>query len=154
MAIEFEVHEFMAVPPEEVYRALTDLDGAADWMPGLIRVEKLSEGGFAPGFQWRETRKMFGKEATEQFEVTDCDPPRKIALRVDGTKGTSGRGEYLFEFRLQPDQGGTRVYMGGTIQDTGVVGTLLGWLLVFPYKKACAKDLRALKDHLEGGGEG
>lgn len=149
MAIEFEIHEFFARPPDIVFGALTDLDGASAWMPGFVGIDRLTDGPFQVGTEWRETRRMFGRETTEQFEVTTSDAPSRIGIRVDGTKGSSKRGEYLFDYRLQPDQGGTRVYLSGSIHQTGLLGTLLGLLLVLPYKRMCANDLRALKHHLE-----
>jgi hypothetical protein len=58
-------------------------------MPSLVRIEPLTEGPMRPGSEWRETRRIFKREATEQFEVTTMEPPRHLGLRVDGTKGAS-----------------------------------------------------------------
>jgi len=148
MAIEFTVTQHFVAPPERVFDALTDLEGAADWMPGLVGIEQLTAGDFGPGTEWRETRRMFGHEATEQFEVTDCEPPRHLGLRVDGTRGTSRRGEYLFDYRLEPSGGGTEVVLHGQIRELGTIMGLLGRLMKGPYRKACAKDLEALARHL------
>lgn len=147
--MEFEIHEFFAIPPEGVFDALTDLDGLDKWMPGFVRMERVAGEGFGPGTEWRETRKFFGKEATEQFEVTGADRPKRIEIRVDGAKGTSKKGEYLFTYRLEPDQGGTRVYLSGEIRGVPALFRMIGFVLIIPYKKACANDLKALKTHLE-----
>jgi carbon monoxide dehydrogenase subunit G len=152
MAIEFTLTQHISGAPDLVFHALTDLDGAADWMPGFVRIEKLSQGEFGVGFEWRETRKFFGKEATEQFEVTRCESPTELSVRVDGSKGSSRRGEYLFDYRLQPKGAGTDVTLHASISGLGRFGTLVGRLFVGQYKKACAKDLGALAEHLEGSG--
>jgi hypothetical protein len=93
---------------------------------------------------------MFGREATEEFQVTAVDRPHRLELRVDGSKGSSGRGEYLFTYRLEPSDGAaTDVRLTGEIRGlTGVAG-VVGRLFSGTYRKSCAKDLAALKRHLE-----
>jgi hypothetical protein len=49
---------------------------------------------------------MYGKQAPEQFEVTRVVAPRALGLRVDGTKGTSGKGEYLLPGDADSEQAG------------------------------------------------
>jgi len=150
MAIEFSVSQQFAAPPDRVHAAMTDLDHAPDWMPGLVRIERLTPGDFAVGTRWRETRKMFDKEATEEFEVTECAPPGSLAVRVDGSRGTSGSGVFDFRYRLDPAEGGTLVVMDGTIDGMRGVMGFLGHFMVGAYRKACAKDLACLADHVAG----
>lgn len=149
MAIQFEVTETFQAPPEQVFDALTSLGDAGRWMPGLVRIEPLGAGAAAVGGGWRETRRMFGREATEEFEVIAHDRPRLLGLRVDGSRGSSGRGVFLFSYGLEPRDGGTAVRLSAEIRGlTGVAG-LMGRLFAGSYRKSCAKDLVALKDHLE-----
>jgi uncharacterized protein YndB with AHSA1/START domain len=151
MAARFSVSQHFAHSPERVFQALTDLEGAGQWMPGFVRMELLTEGEFRVGTEWRETRRLFGKEATEQFEVTACEPPRRVGIRVDGSKGSSKRGEYVFDYRLEPAaETGTNVLLHGEIRGLSGLMGLISKLMVGPFKKACAKDLRALAEHLEG----
>jgi hypothetical protein len=79
------------------------------------------------------------------------DRPRSFLLYVDGTKGSSKRGEYRFAYRLEPMAHGTRVVMNGTIEGMGVMGALLGFLMKGMFRKAMQKDMDALKAHVEGG---
>lgn len=148
MAVEFTVQQRFPNAPDRVFQALTDLEGVAKWMPGFVKIEILSEGAFGVGTQWRETRKLFGKEATEQFEVTRFEPPTGLGLRVDGSKGTSKRGEYLFDYQLAPQNGGTEVTLNGAIRGLGRIAGLISRLFVGTLKKACVKDLSALATHL------
>lgn len=150
MATRFSVTEQFSLPREEVYRALTDLEGAESWMPNLLGIERLDDGELRVGSEWRETRKMFGKEATEHFEVTGLEAPRSIDLRVDGSKGTSRKGEYRFHYELEPGEAGTRVRLEGEIRGLSGVAALLSRLMAGSFRKACAADLTALKEHLEG----
>ena len=139
------------LPPARVFAPLADLDSMAKWMPGFVRVERLTEGPLRVGSQYRETRKTMGHQATEHFEVTALDPPRRLALRVDGTKGSSRRGEYLFEYALAPSGGGTDLILTGEIRGLGRFAEFLGRIFAGPMKKVIAKDLDSLKAHLESG---
>jgi hypothetical protein len=130
---------------------MTDLDSWPRWMQGLVRVEKLTEGPYAVGTRWRETRKMFGSEASEVFEVTGYDPPRRIGLFVDGTQGTTGKGAYRFVYTLEPAAGNaTRLRLDGEVDMPGVVARVLGFALKGMFRKGCERDTRALKAYLEG----
>lgn len=148
MSIRLHLTQQVAAPPERVFAALTDLDGAGAWMPGLVRIERLTEGPMRVGSAWRETRKMMGKEATEELEVTTMEAPWRFAVRCDGTKGTSGQGEYLFSYRLSPEGGRTRVELDAEIRALGPIRRLLARLMVGMYRKMMAKDLQALHDYL------
>lgn len=148
MAIEFEITQRFEQPPHRVFEGLTDLDRADEWMPAFVSIDRLTPGPFAVGTEWRETRKFFGKEATEQFEVTRHDPPTQLGVRVDGSKGSSKKGEYLFDYQLEAEDGGTTVTLHGKIQGLSGFSALFGKLMAGPYKKACANDLRALAEHL------
>ena len=138
----------MDAPHDQVFDAMADLDGATYWMPGLVGLERLDAGALGPGSRWKETRKIFGKEAFEVFEVTEFVRPTRLGLRVDGSQGTSSRGEYLFQYRLDPENGGTRVHLDGEIRGLSGLLAVFGRLMAGPYKKACAKDLQALSAYL------
>jgi uncharacterized protein YndB with AHSA1/START domain len=149
MSIPFEVKRSFQVTKEEAYRALLDLESADRWMQGLVRIERLDAGPLEEGSQWRETRKMFGKEATEHFEVAELAAPDKIVLRCDGTKGTTGKGEFIFTYLLSSRGDATDITMLGEIRGLTGMSKWLGKLMVGSFKKACTKDLDCLKDYLE-----
>jgi carbon monoxide dehydrogenase subunit G len=151
MALQFTLEERFDAPPETVFRALTDLDKAGEWMPGFVSLEKLSEGEFGAGTEWRETRKMYGRKATEQFQVTRYQPHSNLELFVDGTKGTTGRGHFRFAYDLAPADQGTIVKFSGEIGGMGRIMELLGRLFLPSFKKACARDLQAVRAHVHAG---
>ena len=148
MSATFATSVYVEAAPAVVFAALSDIERWKDWVPSLVSVEKLTPGAFSPGTEFRETRKMFGKEATEPFRVTRWDPPSRIDLSADGTKGSSKRGEYLFTYELLPDRNGTNVELTGDIRMPGL-WSLFSRMMVGTFKKACHKDLEALKAHLE-----
>lgn len=98
MSIQFEVERTAKVNQQDVYHALLDIDHAENWMQGLVKMQRLDEGPMKVGSEWHETRKMYGAKATEHFEVIQLDEPNKIVLRCDGTKGTTGKGEYIYVY--------------------------------------------------------
>lgn len=151
MPIQFAVSEHFAAPKEKVFDGLTDLDSAKIWMKGFISIEKIKGSRVETGAVWRETRKMFGKAATEEFEVLSVIPNQEIRLRVDGTKGTSKKGEYLFQYLLEEKNGGTMVTLNGEIKGLRGFSAFMGKLFKGMFKKACIKDVQALKKYLETG---
>ena len=86
MSFSFTIAETIAATPDRVYAVCTDLDRAGDWMNGLVRIEWLTDGGFREGARWREVRKMFGKDAAEEFLVRALVPNESFTLWVDGSK--------------------------------------------------------------------
>ena len=101
------------------------------------------------GTRFRETRVMFGKEATEEMWVTEFVPNRSMTIRADGC-GCEYTTVYTFE-----DRGAaTHVRLEMTIRP----GTFLAWLMIplgwimTPFMRKCfAQDMEDLGTALEGG---
>lgn len=149
MSIRFEVKRTIQVTQLIAYKGLLDLDSAKHWMQGLVGIERLDVGPIRLGSQWKETRKMFGKEATEHFEVVELTEPDKIVLRCDGTKGTTGKGEFMFTYILSSSDNHTEVTLNGEINGLTGLSKFFGKLMAGTFKKACEKDLDRLKNYLE-----
>lgn len=153
MAKSMHWREEIAAPPERVFAALAEPDQVAKWMPGFVRFERLTPGPLAVGSRLRETRKMMGHEATEEFEVIVYEPPRVFGLYVDGRKGSSKQGEFRFRYTLAPGGPGTILTVDGEFGGlTGCMGGcmfLLGPLMAGFFRKAIAKDHTALKAYCE-----
>ncbi|WP_084124900.1 SRPBCC family protein [Demequina sp. NBRC 110054] len=94
-------------PVATVWEILTDLDGAPDVMTGILAIERLGgPDGYEVGTRWRETRKMFGKEATEDMEVASVVAPRETTV-VAHSHGA----DYVSGFTVEELPGGTRLTM-------------------------------------------
>ncbi len=152
MALEFSSEISIDAPAQLVFEAMTDPGHYGQWMQGLIKIEQLTDGDFGLGTEFKETRKFYGREAVEHFEVVDFQAPERLGLRVDGTKGDSKKGEYRFEYTFSPTAGGsgTLLKMEGQIDMPGRLARLMGKLFMGTFKKACLKDLEAMKTYLEG----
>ena len=62
---DITVSTHVYAPLERVFEVYTQIDKAAERIPGITDLEVLSEGPFGEGTRWRETRVMFKKKATE-----------------------------------------------------------------------------------------
>lgn len=147
--MNFTIDTHVNATPERVYAVATDLDAAKRWMHGLISIDKTTEGPFAVGTEWDETRKEFGKQATEHFEVTELDPPRRIGLYVDGKKGSMKKGEYRFTYLFEPHAAGTHVTMSGSIDMPGRFAGIMSKIFGRFFIKAMQRDLAAMKAYAE-----
>ncbi|MFW2513747.1 SRPBCC family protein [Demequina sp. SO4-13] len=128
--------------PRVVWSILTDLDGAPDVLSGVVAVERLEGEGYEVGVKWRETRRMLGKEASEEMWVVAVEEPFTTTVSAE-----SGGTRYATVFVCEPIEGGTRlsVDFGGESVNPGL-GQRIGWALfgkigLKSTQKALVKDL-------------
>ncbi|WP_338672372.1 SRPBCC family protein [Streptomyces sp. SCSIO 30461] len=150
------VEQRIAAPAAHVWEAMTDLRGMDRVLSGVERVEVLTDGPFREGTRWRETRRMLGKEATEEMYVTASEPPGRYVVEAD-----SQGAHYVSEFTLQPLGPETTVVRmtfsavppGGAM---GLLAKVLGGLGARAVRKAIARDLADIAAAVEGrrSGEG
>ncbi len=132
----------VAAPADRVWSVLTDLERSPEVISGVDSVERLDDGaGFAVGTRWRETRTMFGKEATEVMWVTAMDPGRDYVVEAE-SRGVHYRSELGVSpegdaaCRLWMTFGATPLTLGGRI-----MGATIGLLFRGATRKMLAKDL-------------
>ena len=65
------VSERIDAPVDRVFASLTDLASMPDVVSGVDRVDLLTDGPMQVGTRWRESRTFFGKEATEEMEISE-----------------------------------------------------------------------------------
>lgn len=105
-----EVERTVRASAERVWAVLADVAHADQTMSGVTRVELITDGPYGVGTQWHETRRMFGKEGTEQLRVTVADEPVRTVVEAD-----SAGVHFVTEFTLTPSADeGTRLSMGFT----------------------------------------
>jgi carbon monoxide dehydrogenase subunit G len=67
-----------------VWGILTDLEGSVDTISAIQKVQILSDRkDFGVGTAWRETRTMFGRQATEDMEVIEMVPGASYVTQAD-----------------------------------------------------------------------
>lgn len=153
MAITFSQNFSIPASPERVYAVLTDAEQCKHWMHNFVAIEPLNDlPPFTTGYRFKETRKMFGKAASEVFEIKEAQAPSKLVMYIDGKQGSSKRGYYLFTYTLQPQGSGTLIKLDAEMGGTGKFYEWLGRLFVGMFKKAIAKDMQAMADYITKSG--
>ncbi|MEV0687187.1 SRPBCC family protein [Nocardia sp. NPDC050378] len=111
------VRREIEAPVQRVWDVLTDLDNAPANLTGIVQVERVAGDTYAVGTRWRETRKVFGKEATEEMTVAEVEPLQRTVILAE-----SGGMRYRSEFTLAPTPTGTALTMtfGGDSDATGL----------------------------------
>jgi carbon monoxide dehydrogenase subunit G len=134
-------------PPERVFALASSFATMPERIPGIKRVEMLTDGPVGVGTRFNETRVMFGKEATETMEVTAFDPPRSYNL-VANSCGCI----YDSRFECTPSAGGTLVTLTFNITAVSFFAKLmspLSKLMSGMMRKCFDGDLEAIKKAAE-----
>jgi hypothetical protein len=139
----FTVDRHISAPPDVVFARATDFRRACETVNAIVKMEVLTSGPVGVGTRFRETRMMFGREATEEMTVTAFEPPRGYTLSAE-----SHGSRYHTELSFAPDGQGTRMAM--TFQGTPVsfmarVMSVLMRPMMKSVMKMCAKDLDDIK---------
>lgn len=141
----------VAAPPDRVWAVLTDLDGAEQTLTGVTRIERISGDGYEVGTRWRETRTMFGRDATEEMWVAEVEPAHRTVVKA-GSAGT----DYTTVFTLAPAGSGTSLTMtfsadAGKSALNRLMAATVGRLGARFARKAMAADLRDIAARAEAG---
>ena len=136
---------FVQASPAVVWDVVTDIPNAATTIHAIEKVEVLHQPPHGVvGLKWRETRKLFGKEATEVMWITDAAE----ASHYD-TRAESHGAVYTTRIGLQPVDGGTRLSMdfSSAPQTFGakVMGAIFGVMMKGSMRKMILKDLEDIK---------
>ena len=138
----------IAAPVDAVYREFTDIANVWEHIEDITKIEMLTDGPLRAGTRFRETRIMFKKPTTEEFEVTAVEPNKRFAM----TSESCGC-RYDMEPRFTADGDGTRVDFAMSAKPLTFVAKLmtpLGWLMQGMMKKCIAKDFDQLQARVEG----
>jgi uncharacterized protein YndB with AHSA1/START domain len=155
--MQIEVSREIGAPAEHVWALVTDLPNSPEVMSAISKIEIL--GGpesFGVGTRWRETRTMFGREATEVMQVRDLTPGRAYTVTAE-SHGT----RYTTTMEVIPagdHQCILRMSFAGEATSTvsRVMSATVGRLMVGPTRKAIEQDLvdvAAVAEAGSGGGQ-
>ncbi len=128
--------------PAQIWKVLTDIEGAAQNITGIEKVERLDGGSdFGVGTRWRETRTLFGRTATEEMEITELDPGRSYV-----TEARSHGAFYRSVIEVEPTPtGGSRItWVFGAEPEKPVarlMAATIGRLFERATRKALQQDL-------------
>lgn len=82
--MEVSVEVEIAKSKEQVWQAISDIDHCMDMISGILAIEILHrpKSGLL-GLKWKETRMMFGKEASETMWITDVVENQYYCTRAE-----------------------------------------------------------------------
>ncbi len=150
MGMNCSTDRHIAAPPEALWAILSDLDRWGETITAIKSLEKLTEGPVGPGTRFRETRVMFGREATEVMTIDEFRPPHRMTFVAE-----SHGSKYFSEMRFEPDAGGTRATIAfrAEPQSLGakVMGVLMGPMMKGSIVKAFDADLEDMQRAAEAG---
>lgn len=140
--MEMQVTRTIAAPPVTVWGLITDIPNSPQVISGIDSVDMIGgPEGFGVGTRWRETRTMFGKEATEEMEVSAVSAGTSYSV-IAASRGM----RYESTLTLQPTSADactlTMVFAGEpTSAVSRAMAATIGRLFVGQTRKALEKDL-------------
>ncbi len=140
----------IAAPRHEVFSLFTDMHNLSENISGIIRSEVLTEGPIGEGSRFRETRKMFGKEHTEEMWITGFTPNESYCVEAESCGSHD-----ITAFSFADEPGGTRVDVSFDSVPQKFMAKVMTKIMGRTMIKACAKlfdkDMQDLKVIAEGG---
>ena len=138
----------IASPPARTFEVFTDLEQAARTIDGITSLEVLTDAPTGVGTRFRETRTMFGREATEEMEFTEFEPSRRYTVECD-----SCGAHWTSVYRFTPEGERTRVDVEMTVTPVSLMAKLMSPLSAAfsgTLIKCLKKDLEDLGRAAEG----
>ena len=127
-----------------VFAVFCDLENAAANISAITKLEVLAgPSQLNLGTRWRETRTMFGRQASEVMWVTEYTENASYAVEAE-SHGT----HYRTEYRFSAEGNGTRVtmtFVGKPVSFGARLLSPISLLFISASKKACRQDLLQLK---------
>ena len=144
-----EVSKQINAGQDAVFAVFSDLEKIAERITDIVKLEILARGDkVGVGTRWRETRVMFGKQATEEMEITSFTAP--TGYRVEAKSHGS---HYISEYRFQSQGQGTLVTMTFRAEPLNLFTRVMGFLMAPMMRKTMVncldKDMTDLKTQLE-----
>ena len=134
---------------DRVWYAITDIENAQDRLSEIVSLkvlEKPDEG--LVGLKWTETRKVFGKEATETMWITEYEDGKYYQTRAENHGAV-----YISRLSLSPVGENTLLTMSfeGTSESFWVrlISGCFGFLMKGSMVKLIEKDLADIKHYVE-----
>ncbi len=82
MPHEVTLSRRVSAPPSAVWEVLTDLHQAQRRLSQVTALQVITDGPYAVGTRWRETRRMMGASDTQELVVVENDPLRRTVTEA------------------------------------------------------------------------
>ncbi len=138
------IHRFINAPVAVVFDTVAHIENFAQAIPDITNVEFLSDTQKGVGTRFKETRKMKGRVAVVELEVTEYKPDKYIRL-ISNAGGTIW--DTIFTTEAAGD--GTNMTMMMDAKPYKLLAKLFIPLTKGMIGKAIEKDMNALKTYCE-----
>lgn len=145
--MDVRVSKHINAPIELVFDVFSNIQQIEERIEGITKVEILSDVQQGVGTRWRETRIMFGREATEEMEISALRPNHSYEV-VASSNGVDYHTIYTFTEK----DGGTLVEMVFSGKPTSFIAKLMtpiGYLFKDITRQALEDDMDNLKQLCE-----
>jgi hypothetical protein len=145
--MQCSVERLIRAPREIVFAVASDIPRWPEVISSIDRIELLTPGPIAAGSRFRETRRMFGREAAEEMTVSELTPPELFVLTAEN-HGTRYRAEHIFA----PAHDATHVtlvFSGAPVTFLARLLSPLGRVMLGHLEKQLEADLDDLKHAAE-----
>jgi len=139
-----ELKIFIQRPVAEVFEFLSKVENMPKWAEKIVDAAQTSDGAVNVGTACYIVSKAMGREATQDFVVTECVENLKYSA-----KSTSGPVEMETSYQLEPTDDGTNVHSITKVYMSGMMA-LAGPIMAHKMKSQFEKDHANLKQLLEG----
>jgi hypothetical protein len=145
LAVDIQI----SAPRAKVWAAITDIENCTDMISSIIDLDILNlPTDTIVDLKWKETRKMFGKEATETMWITDF-----VENEYYCTRAESHGSVYITKFSLKEVDGVTTLTMSFTAEAQSIfvkmISTIMSLFIENAMKKELFKDLVDIKKYVE-----
>lgn len=82
----------VAARPTSIFWYLREGEHVAEWLPDVVRSERLTPGPVVPGSRFRYVFRVLGRDFEIVNEITAVEPPKLI--RFESVTGVSNRGQF------------------------------------------------------------
>ena len=147
--MELSVYVEIEKPLEDVWNSITDFKNCSNYIESIVKLEIIDEPkDTLIDFKWKETRVMFGKEATETMWITDY-----LENEYYETRAESHGSIYISRLSLERVEKHTKLTMSFLANAQTLFAKIfsqcMGFLIKGSMKKALIKDLNDIKTYLE-----
>jgi uncharacterized membrane protein len=137
----------IARSPDDVFAYLDALERHGEWQSAIVSVRRDTEGPTRAGTRATDVRKVPGSTRSVTYEITEHDPPRRVAFR-----GVNGPVRPLGSVRIEPaGEGRSRVTLELDLVGHGLLGMIFAPLARSQARKEVPQDQQRLKERLEAG---
>ena len=131
-------------PVDVVFRTVAHVEQFSQAVPGVLRVEFLSEVKSGAGVRFRETRMMMGREASTELEVTEYVENERVRIASE-----AGGALWDTVFTVAPDGAGTELKMVMDARPQTLSARMTVPLIIGTVRKAVEQDMDAVTSFCE-----